>query len=171
MKGSLTATMSISSCSMALRKTIRPILPKPLMPTLIGAMIASLFEVIWKKKLLKGWCCEEEEEVVERRWTGWRGRREIASVLPRYANYDRALALCGDASPQRRAAVSTRTDLLLLNSPRQDLLSVLYFFCLHGVIEQINVLLNTSHSKSHHVLFTFFFYLPRLQLSYCPALR
>lgn len=31
--------MSISSCSMALRKTIRPIRPNPLIPTLVGAMI------------------------------------------------------------------------------------------------------------------------------------
>lgn len=36
MKGSLTATISTSSCSMALRKTIRPIRPNPLMPTLIA---------------------------------------------------------------------------------------------------------------------------------------
>lgn len=34
MKGSLTATIWMSSCSMALRKTMRPIRPKPLMPTL-----------------------------------------------------------------------------------------------------------------------------------------
>lgn len=39
MNGSLTATISISSCSMAFRKTIRPIRPKPLIPTLVGAMI------------------------------------------------------------------------------------------------------------------------------------
>jgi hypothetical protein len=39
MKGSLTATMLISSCSMAFRKTIRPMRPKPLMPTFTGAMI------------------------------------------------------------------------------------------------------------------------------------
>lgn len=35
MKGSLTATTSTSPCSTALRRTIRPMRPKPLMPTLI----------------------------------------------------------------------------------------------------------------------------------------
>lgn len=40
MKGSLTATISISSCSIALRNTIRPIRPKPLMPTLIAMLSA-----------------------------------------------------------------------------------------------------------------------------------
>lgn len=42
MKGSLTATISISGCSTALRKTIRPMRPKPLMPTLMGAMLTDL---------------------------------------------------------------------------------------------------------------------------------
>lgn len=35
MKGSLTATTSTSPCSTALRRTMRPMRPKPLMPTLI----------------------------------------------------------------------------------------------------------------------------------------
>lgn len=42
MKGSLTATISISGCSTALRKTIRPMRPKPLMPTLMGAILLVL---------------------------------------------------------------------------------------------------------------------------------
>ncbi len=46
MKGSLTATISISGCSTALRKTIRPMRPNPLMPTLMGAILLVLGEVV-----------------------------------------------------------------------------------------------------------------------------
>lgn len=44
MKGSLTATTSTSGCSTALRKTIRPIRPNPLMPTL--TIVAVLLFVV-----------------------------------------------------------------------------------------------------------------------------
>lgn len=53
MKGSLTATTSTSGCSTALRKTMRPIRPNPLMPTLTIVAVL-LFVVLVELGVL---CC------------------------------------------------------------------------------------------------------------------
>ena len=59
MKGSFTATMSTSLCSIALRKTIRPMRPNPLIPTCADVLVTAS----WRSGVVEGAYLDNHDEL------------------------------------------------------------------------------------------------------------